>query len=95
MVWSLFIFPTVQTTLGAWMCAVTGLAVTVVLSVALGCTSFLAAAGLSHEAVLAALLAVMILKVCAQQMCFPTSMVSRRPNPPAHLQLLYVSIEES
>lgn len=75
MVWSLFIFPTVQTALGAWMCAVTGLAVTVLLSVALGCTSFLAAAGLSHTAVLTALLAVMVLKVCAQQMCFPTSMV--------------------
>ncbi|EIE22258.1 MFS general substrate transporter [Coccomyxa subellipsoidea C-169] len=74
MVWSLFIFPTVQTALGAWMCAVTGLAVTVLLSVALGCTSFLAAAGLSHTAVLTALLAVMVLKVCAQQMCFPTSM---------------------
>ncbi|CAL8468781.1 g8322 [Coccomyxa elongata] len=74
MVWSLFLFPSVQTALGAWGCAVTGLAVTVVLSIGVGCTSFLAQAGLSHDTVLGALLVMLILKVCAQQMCFPTSM---------------------
>lgn len=75
MVWSLFIFPSVQTALGVWMCAVVGLAVTVLLCPCLGSTSFMAAAGYSHDAVLGALLVVMILKVAAQQMCFPTSMV--------------------
>lgn len=42
MVWSLVFFPVVQRCLGARTCAVLGLGATVFLSVALGCTSYLA-----------------------------------------------------
>ena len=52
----------------------------VLLSVALGATSFLPGRGVSHDGVVAALLVIMVLKACSQQMCFPTSMV-RAPAP--------------
>lgn len=79
MVWSLVFFPMVQRRLGARACAVLGLLVTVFLSVALGCTSYLAKAGVSVPGIIVALTAIMVLKACFQQLCFPTSMV--RPLP--------------
>jgi hypothetical protein len=78
MVWSLFAFPTVQGWLGARLCAITGLLATVVLSLGMGSTSFLAASGSDHAVVLGVLVAILVLKAVMQQMCFPTSMVGRR-----------------
>ena len=75
MVWSLVFFPMVQRCLGARTCAVFGLAATVFLSVALGCTSYLAQAHTSVSGIIAALTIIMVLKACFQQLCFPTSMV--------------------
>ena len=49
MVWSLVFFPVVQRCLGARACAVLGLGATVFLSVALGCTSYLAQVNLWLE----------------------------------------------
>ncbi len=75
MVWSLVFFPMVQRCLGARTCAVFGLAATVFLSVALGCTSYLAQAHTSVSGIIVALTVIMVLKACFQQLCFPTSMV--------------------
>ena len=75
MVWSLVFFPMVQRCLGARICAVFGLAATVFLSVALGCTSYLAQAHTSVSGIIVALTIIMVLKACFQQLCFPTSMV--------------------
>ena len=75
MVWSLVFFPMVQRCLGARTCAVFGLAATVFLSVALGCTSYLAQAHTSVSGIIGALTIIMVLKACFQQLCFPTSMV--------------------
>ena len=75
MVWSLVFFPMVQRCLGARTCAVFGLAATVFLSVALGCTSYLAQAQTSVSGIIVALTIIMVLKACFQQLCFPTSMV--------------------
>ncbi len=47
----------------------------VLLSIGLGCVSLLPGRGVSHGGIVAALLVIMIFKVCFQQMCFPTSMV--------------------
>ena len=77
MVWSLVFFPMVQRCLGARTCAVFGLAATVFLSVALGCTSYLAQAHASVSGIIVALTVIMVLKACFQQLCFPTSMVRR------------------
>ena len=75
MVWSLVFFPIVQRCLGARACAVFGLASTVFLSVALGCTSYLAKAHSSVSGIVVALTFILVLKACVQQLCFPTSMV--------------------
>lgn len=75
MVWSLVFFPIVQRCLGARACAVFGLASTVFLSIALGCTSYLAQANTTVSGIVAALTVILVLKACVQQLCFPTSMV--------------------
>ena len=80
MVWSLVFFPIVQRCLGARACAVTGLASTVFLAMALGCTSFLAQAHTSAAGIVAALTVILVLKACVQQLCFPTSMVRALPS---------------
>ena len=64
-------FPMVQRCLGARTCAVFGLAATVFLSVALGCTSYLAQAHTSVSGIIVALTFIMVLKACFQQLCFP------------------------
>ena len=89
MVWSLVFFPMVQRCLGARTCAVFGLAATVFLSVALGCTSYLAQAQTSVSGIIAALTVIMVLKACFQQLCFPTSMVRR--SSPDILNILWVA----
>ena len=80
MVWSLVFFPIVQRCLGARACAVFGLASTVFLSIALGCTSYLAQANTAVSGIVAALTVILVLKACVQQLCFPTSMVRALPS---------------
>ena len=75
MVWSLVFFPLVQRCLGARACAVSGLASTVLLAMALGSTSYLAQGNVGIRGIEAALTVILVLKACVQQLCFPTSMV--------------------
>ena len=81
MMWSLLVFPSVVKRLGARACALLGLYVSVLVPVALGSVSFLAAAHVPRRGILAALVVVQIVKACFQQLCFPTAMV--RPPQPA------------